>query len=152
MGAVLSASAPALPTGPIIVLVASTIFIFSFLLAPERGIFSAIIQFHRFKADLHRRQGLLMLAAGQLITSDYTFKLLTREKLLGADGIITESGKNLMAKVSMDERRWKIARKIYPEQELSSYYNRITPIEDIFTTDEIAEFDLQINSYSIIGE
>ena len=30
--------------------------------------------------------------------------------------------------------------------------NRITPIEDIFTTDEIAEFDLQINSYGVIGE
>jgi manganese/zinc/iron transport system permease protein len=152
MGAVLSASAPALPTGPIIVLVASTIFIFSFLFAPERGIFSAIIQFHRFKANLHRRQGLLMLARGQLITNDYTIRLLTKEELLSTDGIITDSGKNLMAKVFKDERRWEIARTIYPDQELNSYYNRITPIEDIFTNDEIAEFDLQLNSYNIIGE
>jgi manganese/zinc/iron transport system permease protein len=93
-----------------------------------------------------------MLATRQLITNDYTIRLLTREELLSTDGIITESGKNLMAKVFKDERRWEIARTIYPDQELSSYYNRITPIEDIFTNDEIAEFDQQMNSYKIIRE
>jgi ABC-type Mn2+/Zn2+ transport system permease subunit len=41
LGAALSASAPALPTGPIIVLVAAALFVVSLLFAPGRGVLAA---------------------------------------------------------------------------------------------------------------
>ena len=67
IGAGISASAPALPTGPIIVLVAFAVFAVSFLLAPNRGLFAAIIRQRRFQARVHIRQGLLSLAQAQPI-------------------------------------------------------------------------------------
>tara|TARA_Y100000590_G_scaffold337881_1_gene384988 strand:- start:7806 stop:9008 length:1203 start_codon:yes stop_codon:yes gene_type:complete len=145
IGSVISASAPALPTGPLIVLVASGIFIFSFLLAPARGIFSTTIQFHRFKAVLHRQQGLLTLASGAQISDSYTIKLLKSEGLLAADGALTDLGKTVSAKVARDEQRWMIAKTLHQHQDLSSYYNRLTPIENLFTSAEIAELDLRID-------
>ena len=62
-GAVLSASLPALPTGPIIVLVATALFVVSLLFAPGRGVVAVFWRHHHFQVRVHRRQGLLALAA-----------------------------------------------------------------------------------------
>ncbi|HBS50652.1 MAG TPA: zinc ABC transporter permease, partial [Rhodobacteraceae bacterium] len=67
LGAALSASAPKLPTGPIIVLVAFALFAFSMLLAPARGVLAALMRHLRFQRRVHIRQGLLALATGQPI-------------------------------------------------------------------------------------
>ncbi|MGB0627642.1 MAG: metal ABC transporter permease, partial [Alphaproteobacteria bacterium] len=79
LGAVLFASAPAIPTGPIIVLVAASIFLLSLLFAPDRGVVAAILRRRRFQARVHRRQGLLALAAQHPIREAYTLRLLRRE-------------------------------------------------------------------------
>ncbi|MBV6636108.1 MAG: metal ABC transporter permease, partial [Mameliella sp.] len=62
LGAALSASAPDLPTGPIIVLVAAGLFLLSLFLAPARGVAAAVFRHRRFQRKVHRRQGLLALA------------------------------------------------------------------------------------------
>jgi manganese/zinc/iron transport system permease protein len=141
LGAVVSASAPAMPTGPIIVLIAAAIFIFSLLFAPKRGVLAAIVRHRRFQVRVHRRQGLLALAAEHPIREAYTLRLLTRERLVRPDGVPTNAGRAQAAKIARDERRWDVARELYQDAGLTGRYDGLTPIEDVFTSDEIADFD-----------
>ena len=144
LGAVLFASAPAIPTGPIIVLVAASIFLLSLLFAPDRGVVAAILRRRRFQARVHRRQGLLALAAQHPIREAYTLRLLRREGLVRADGVPTPAGRAQAAKITRDERRWEVAREIYQDTGLTGRYDGLTPIEELFTMDEIAEFDRRL--------
>ncbi|MFW5641997.1 MAG: metal ABC transporter permease [Roseicyclus sp.] len=144
LGAAVSASAPALPTGPIIVLVAAAIFTLSLLLSPARGVLAAAIRHRRFQARVHRRQGLLALAARHPIREGYTLRLLAREGLVRADGVATDTGRALAARVVRDERRWDVAREIHKDAGLTGRYDGLTPIEEVFTADEIAEFDRRL--------
>ncbi|MBC6436757.1 MAG: metal ABC transporter permease [Rhodobacteraceae bacterium] len=144
LGAVLSASAPALPTGPIIVLVAAAIFVFSFFFAPVQGVLAAVVRHRRFQARVHRRQGLLALAAQHPIRELYTLRLLMREGLVRPDGVPTEAGRARAARAYRDERRWGVAREIHQDMGLTGRYDGLTPIEDVFTPDEVAAFDRRL--------
>jgi manganese/zinc/iron transport system permease protein len=144
LGAVISASAPALPTGPIIVLVASAIFALSLFLSPSRGVLAALIRHRRFQRRVHRRQGLLALAAQQPILEGYTMRLLMAEGLVRRDGVATDLGRAQAAKISRDERRWDVAREIHQDVALTGRYDGLTPIEEVFTIDEISEFDTRL--------
>ena len=146
LGAVFSASAPALPTGPIIVLIAAAIFLFSLLFAPVRGVLASILRHRRFQALVHRRQGLLALAAQHPIREAYTVRLLAREGLARPDGVLTDAGRAQAAKVARDERRWDVAREIHQDAGLTGRYDGLTPIEDVFTADEIAAFDARLGA------
>ncbi|MEM8571483.1 MAG: metal ABC transporter permease [Pseudomonadota bacterium] len=151
LGAALSASAPALPTGPIIVLVAAGIFVVSLLFAPVRGVLAAVIRHRRFQARVHRRQGLLALAAQHPIREAYTLRLLAREGLARPDGVPTETGRAQAAKIARDERRWDVAREIHQDAGLTGRYDGLTPIEEVFTADEIAEFDRRLGPPVALG-
>jgi manganese/zinc/iron transport system permease protein len=151
VGAAISASAPALPTGPIIVLVASSLFVASLLFAPLRGVLAAVVRHRRFQASVHRRQGLLALSARYPIREPYTLRLLARERLVRPDGVPTERGRAAAAKVARDERRWEVARDIHQDSGLSGRYDGLTPIEDVFTADEIAEFDRRLGRPMMVG-
>jgi len=141
LGSVISASAPDLPTGPIIVLVAAGIFACSLIFAPARGVLAAVLRQRRLQALVHRRQGLLALAAQHPIREGYTVRLLMREGLVRADGVATDAGRAQAAKIARDERRWDIARQVHQNAGLTGLYDGLTPIEDVFTADEIQEFD-----------
>ncbi len=151
LGAVISASAPALPTGPIIVLVAAAVFVFSLLFAPVRGVLAAVIRHRQFQARVHRRQGLLALAAQHPIREAYTLRLLRREGLVRADGVPTETGRAQAAKIARDERRWDVAREVHQDAGLTGRYDGLTPIEDVFTADEIADFDRRLGGPVALG-
>jgi manganese/zinc/iron transport system permease protein len=151
LGAAISASAPNLPTGPIIVLAAALIFVASLLFAPVRGLAAALLRQRHFKARVHHRQGLLAIARHEPIRESYTLRLLQREQLIRADGVPTDAGRAAAAKVSRDERRWDVARQIHQDAGLTGRYNGLTPIEDVFTMDEIREFDRRIGPPSIVG-
>jgi manganese/zinc/iron transport system permease protein len=143
-GAALSASAPALPTGPIIVLVAAGLFLLSLLLAPRRGVLAAVLAHRRFRRRVHRRQGLLALARGEPIHDPLTLAVLRREGLIRPDGVPTEPGRAEAAKAARDERRWEVARQVHRDTALTGRYDGLTPIEAVFTRDEIAEFDRRL--------
>jgi manganese/zinc/iron transport system permease protein len=151
LGAIISASAPALPTGPIIVLVAAGCFVFSLLFAPVRGVLAAVIRHRRFQARVHRRQGLLALAAQHPIREAYTLRLLRHEGLVRADGVPTKTGRAQAAKIARDERRWDIARQVHQDVGLTGRYDGLTPIEDVFTHDEIADFDRRLGRPVAVG-
>ncbi len=144
VGAAISATAPNLPTGPVIVLTAFGFFALSLLFAPARGLVSAIWRHRRFQRGLHIRQGLLSLAQGQPIYEPLTLRLLQAEGLARADGVATDEGKARAARAFRDESRWDIARGT-PEFELAAArYDGFTQIEDVLTPDQIAAIDAVI--------
>ncbi|GGK53394.1 metal ABC transporter permease [Salinarimonas ramus] len=144
LGAALSASAPDLPTGPIIVLVSFTLFVASLLLAPVRGVAAALWRHRRFQLDVHRRQGLLALARGEPIFDRLTLKVLLREGLLRPDRVATPDGAARAAKVLRDEKRWDVARAVYRDETISGRYDGLTSIEAVLTRDEIADLDRRL--------
>lgn len=141
VGAALSASAPALPTGPIIVLISAALFALSLLFAPARGVLASVLARRAFQTRVHRRQGLLALSRSEPIHDPLTVKILRREELMRADGVATKAGRAASARISRDERRWSIARRQHQDTALTGRYDGLTPIEDVFTADEIAHFD-----------
>ena len=152
VGAALSASAPDLPTGPIIVLVAAALFLLSLFLAPARGVAAAVFRHRRFQRRVHRRQGLLALARSEPIHDDLTLRVLRGEGLIRGDGVATEKGSAQAAKIARDERRWDVAREIHQDTGLTGRYDGLTPIEEVFAPDEIAEFDRRIGGPRPVGE
>ncbi|MEM8630818.1 MAG: metal ABC transporter permease [Pseudomonadota bacterium] len=143
-GAALSAVIPNLPTGPMIVLVAFALFVFSLLASPRRGVMAAFLKFRAYQEQVHLRQGLLALAQGQPIYERLTLRLLQRRGLASADGVPTEAGRARAAKALRDEARWRVARKSAAHESASAHYDGLTDIENILTGDQIAELDAQI--------
>jgi manganese/zinc/iron transport system permease protein len=150
LGAAVSASAPAMPTGPIIVLIAAGLFALSLLFAPARGVAAAVLRHRRFQRRVHRRQGLLALARQEPIREPFTLRLLSREGLIRPDGVATEAGRAQAAKVARDERRWDIAREVHQDAGLTGRYDGLTPIEEVFAPDEIAEFDRRLGAPAVV--
>ncbi len=151
VGAALSASAPSIPTGPIIVLVCFGLFTFSILFAPGRGVLAAVIRHQRFQVRVHRRQGLLALAHGEPIFDPLTIAVLRRSKLIRRDRVATEAGRAQAAKALRDEKRWEVARKVYHDEAISGRYDGLTPIETVLTPDEIAAIDREIGGPTTVG-
>ncbi len=151
VGAALSASAPDMPTGPIIVLIAAGLFALSLLLAPRRGVLAAILARRRFQARVHRRQGLLALTRAEPIHDPVTLRILRREGLIRADGVATDKGRAQAAKIARDERRWDIAREVHQDTSLTGRYDGLTPIEEVFAPDEIAAFDARLGPPQPVG-
>lgn len=143
-GAALSATAPDLPTGPLIVLISFTLFALSMLFAPGRGLLSSLVRHRKFQSGVHLRQGLLALAQGQPIYEPLTLRLLKREGLALADGVATEDGKARAARALRDEKRWEIARATPDLEMAAARYDGLTRIEDVLTTDQIQDIDARI--------
>ncbi|WP_171101559.1 metal ABC transporter permease [Ruegeria sp. HKCCD7255] len=146
VGAALSAVAPNLPTGPIIVLVAFGLFLLSILFAPVRGVLAALLRHFRFQRRVHIRQGLLAMAQGQKIYEPLTRRLLQRAGLIRADGVATEAGKARASKALRDEKRWEIVRADQAHEAVAALYNGLRDIETVLTADQIAEIDRRIGA------
>ncbi|WP_439140269.1 metal ABC transporter permease [Roseicyclus sp.] len=151
LGAALSATVPDLPTGPIIVLIAAALFALSLLFAPRRGVLAAVLARRRFQARVHWRQGLLSLARAEPIHDPLTLRLLRGAGVIRPDGVATDKGRALAAKSLRDERRWDIARAIHQDTALSGRYDGLTPIEEVFTQDQIVDFDARIGPPQPVG-
>ncbi len=144
VGAAISASAPDLPTGPIIVLTSFALFTLSLFLAPNRGVMAAILRHVQFQRRVHLRQGLLALAQSQPIFERYTVKLLEREGLARADGVATDSGRARAAKALRDEKRWEVLRALPDQEATAALYDGLREIETVVTRDQLAEIDALI--------
>ncbi|MEO0371850.1 MAG: metal ABC transporter permease [Pseudomonadota bacterium] len=144
IGAALSASAPDLPTGPIIVLIAFAFFAGSFLFAPGRGVLAVVLRHRHFQTRVHVRQGLLALAQAQPIYEPLTLRLMRRAGLIRADGVATDMGRAQAARALLDERRWEILRADPRHEWAAARYDGLTPLETILTPDQLAELDLSL--------
>lgn len=151
LGAAISASAPQLPTGPIIVLVCFFFFLCSLLLSPQRGVLAAIFRYRRFQLRVHRRQGLLSLAHNEPIFDPLTLRVLRASGFIRKDRTPTPLGWEQAAKALRDEKRWDVARRIYQDDVVASRFDSLAPIDVVFTGDEIAEIDRQIEAGAVSG-
>jgi ABC-type Mn2+/Zn2+ transport systems, permease components len=91
VGAAISASAPALPTGPIILLFSAGLFLLSLLFAPARGVAAEGLRGLAFRSHPPFPWGLLSHFASQLIAHHLTQPLagggvLYRRHRVGTDG------------------------------------------------------------------
>lgn len=148
-GAAISASAPALPTGPIIVLAAAALFALSLLAAPRRGLLAGALRHLAHRREVHLRQGLLALAQGLPVYERYTLRLLVRAGLARPDGVATEAGRAEAAKALRDEARWALARAGQGPEAAASLYDGLRPIESVMTPDEIAALDARLAPRSV---
>ncbi|UWQ91571.1 metal ABC transporter permease [Aliisedimentitalea scapharcae] len=144
LGAAISASAPNLPTGPIIVLMSFALFALSMLLAPNRGVLAAILRYVRFQRRVHVRQGLLALSQGQPIYEKLTLRLLNRAGLVRLDGVATDTGRARAAKALRDEKRWEVVRSDQAHEAAAALYDGLREIETVLTRDQIDEIDRRI--------
>ncbi len=146
VGAAVSASAPNLPTGPLIVLMSAALFAFSLFFAPNRGVLAAVIRQRHFQRRVHLRQGLLALAQGQPIYEALTLRLLGREGLVRADGVATSLGRGRAAKALLDEKRWEILRRDHAHESSADLYDGLRNIETVLTPDEIRAIDAKLGT------
>jgi manganese/zinc/iron transport system permease protein len=144
LGAAISASAPALPTGPIIVLVAFGIFVMSLLVAPARGTLAAWGRARRYHRRVHLRQGLLAMAQGLPVHEAWTRRLLVAEGLARADGVATEAGRAQAAQAMRDERRWAVLRGLPAFEAAASLYDGLRDIETVLTPDQLSDIDARM--------
>jgi manganese/zinc/iron transport system permease protein len=141
LGAAVSATAPDLPTGPLIVLAAFALFVLSLFVAPGRGVLAASVRHMRFQRRVHLRQGLLALGAGQPVYEPLTLRLMRRAGLARADGVATEAGRAMAARARLDERRWQILRSDPAFEAAAARYDGLTPLDEVLTGDQIAALD-----------
>jgi manganese/zinc/iron transport system permease protein len=151
VGAAISASAPALPTGPIIVLLAFAAFALSLLLSPRRGALAALLRHRTYQRRVHRRQGLLALAQGHPVYEGFTRRLLLREGLMRADGVPTDTGRALAAKALLDERRWAILRADRRHEVAAARYDGLIGIDSVLTRDQLREVDARLGPPAGVG-
>ncbi|MEP4248246.1 metal ABC transporter permease [Tateyamaria sp.] len=150
IGAATSAVAPALPTGPIVVLVGFSLFLVSLLLSPGRGVLASVLVHRRYQRRVHMRQGLLALAQGQPIFEALTRRLMTREGLILPDGVATVQGQAAASKALLDETRWSIVRADHSFAAAATRYDGLTPIEDILTPDQLSDVDGKIAAPMVV--
>ncbi len=146
LGATISASAPNLPTGPIIVLMSFALFALSLLVAPNRGVLAAVLRHQKFQRRVHIRQGLLALAQDQTIYEPLTLRLLSKRGFVRADGVATKAGRARAAKALRDEHRWDILRRDQAQEAAAALYDGLREIETVLTPDQIAEIDRKIST------
>ncbi|WP_298934469.1 metal ABC transporter permease [uncultured Ruegeria sp.] len=144
VGAAFSASAPNLPTGPIIVLVSFVFFALSLFFAPVRGVLAAVLRHLQFQRRVHIRQGLLALSQDQKIYEPLTLRLLRRAGMVRADGVATDPGKARAAKALRDEKRWEVVRSDQAHEATAALYDGLRDIDTVLTQDQIAEIDRRI--------
>lgn len=144
LGAAISATAPGLPTGPIIVLTAFALFAISLLVAPARGTLAALWHRRRHQRRVHLRQGLLALAQGQPVYEAWTRRLLVAEGLARPDGVATERGRVRAARALRDENRWAMLRGLPAYEAVAALHDGLGDIEAVLTRDQIAEIDARL--------
>ena len=144
VGAALSATAPDLPTGPIIVLTAFALFAVSMVVAPSRGVLAAALRHQRLQHRVHLRQGLQALAHGQPIYETLTRRMLRAEGLIRADGEPTATGRAEAAAVLRDEARWQALRRSPELAEVAPRDDGLTRIEEVLTADQVATLDARL--------
>lgn len=144
VGAAISAIAPNLPTGPIIVLVSFGFFAMSMFVAPNRGIAAAVLRHRRHQHRVHLRQGLLSLAQGQPVYERLTRRMLLKAGFMRLDGVTTEAGRVAAAGAQLDEARWQALRRSEHLSELAIRDDGLTAIEHVLTRDQLSTLDARM--------
>ncbi len=145
LGVTLSSVREGLPTGPLIVLSAFSLFLLSFLFSPRRGVLASLLAYRRFRHRVHLRQGLLAIARAEPIFDGLTLALLRRHGHLRRDGVATPSGQAEARDAEHEERLWALYRERYPEDALQQEHSGLTPIARALSPDAVMALEGQLS-------
>ena len=106
VGGAFSALFPNLPTGAVIVLAATAIFVLSLLFSPNRGIFYWGIRQSKLKIIISLKRGLLELGSGSIPKHKGVRLLMWTKGLIGHNGKITNKGKASVIDAKRQKRLW----------------------------------------------
>jgi manganese/zinc/iron transport system permease protein len=145
LGAAISSLDRGLPTGAVIVLVAFSLFLFSLMLSPRRGLLAKGLQRMAFQVLVHERQGLMALARHDRIYDTFTIRVLKRKGYIRADGVATLRGRGAAAEIIRDEARWALYRQLFPDEASIAPHQGFTPISDVLPPDFVADLDRRLS-------
>ena len=170
IGAFISYTAPAMPTGPWIVMVISSIALFSFLFAPQKGVLFKTLQQHRYQKKMITENILKLFY--QLGEQDGSFfegrstdvllqrrpisisslqqglKILIRQGYIRHEGdlwFFTEAGKNKGQSVLRMHRLWEVYLAAYLKIKSDHVHDDAESIEHIITPEIEAELKTMLN-------
>jgi manganese/zinc/iron transport system permease protein len=169
-GAYISYIAPAMPTGPWIVIVISTIAFISFFLAPKRGVVSRMIRFARIRKTIgnenvlkalyqlgeENKNFLIQRHPDEIIRrrkydAEYLNKILRR---LEAQGYLertgnlwglTNEGKTRGQRVVKNHRLWELYLTTYVHIAADHVHDDAETIEHLLTPELEAELERELN-------
>ncbi|SUB02483.1 Manganese transport system membrane protein mntB [Pannonibacter phragmitetus] len=141
VGSALSAAAPNVPAGPVIVLTAAVFFTASLLAAPRRGLVAAVLARARQRRRLLLRQGVLTLAQQGVIHDPRLLQALSRAGLLAADRKLNDEGRALAQMLAQDEARWAALQAGGASEDVMSRYDGVRLISSLLSAGELAQLD-----------
>jgi len=120
-GAALSASAPGLPTGALIVLSAFALFAASALAAPARGMLAGFAAQQRLRRALRQREALRAADLAEM----------------------SDSGRAARAALALDDRRWRALRARGTHDDLLARDTGTVRVADLLSPTELAALDAE---------
>ncbi len=151
IGAALSASAPNMPTGGLIVLVLFSFFVVSLLISPVRGILAAALKHYRFQRIVHLRQGLLAIAHDEPVLEPLTRSILRRSGFMGGDGQPTRKGQSQARLIERDQKLWNLYREMYPEESHALADWSLKPIGKVLPADTVCLLEQELSPHVVRG-
>jgi manganese/zinc/iron transport system permease protein len=145
LGAALSATAPDLPTGGLIVLTLAALFTLGLLLAPARGLLAAALARLRFRLVVAERQGLLALARGRAPAPGLQRLVLRRRGFLGAGGAATPAGRAAARAMAHDQRLWDRFLSERPEEAVALAGWALAPIGNVLPAARVRELEAALD-------
>lgn len=143
-GVTLSSVHAGLPTGPLVVLSAFTLFALSLLLSPRRGIVAKLSAHYRFKTRVHLRQGLLALARREAIYDNLTLRVLRRHGFIRRDHVPTPPGMAAARDAEHEEQLWSLYRSLYPDEAAHVDYLGLEPIGECLPPDTVMALETRL--------
>lgn len=140
-GSSLSALLPDMPAGAVIVLAAATIFAFSLMFAPRRGVIGWAVRRLKMRLRAASVRGLLAMADGYLPPDGLSYQVIRLRGYIDGDARITESGRRAAAEMRRQDRLWQTYRTRHPDAALA--FNPLSGlrIEDVLSADIIAALE-----------
>ncbi len=140
-GGSLSALLPDMPAGAVIVLAAATIFAFSLMFAPRRGVIGWAVRRLKMRLRAASVRGLLAMADGYLPPDGLSYHVIRLRGYIDGDARITESGRRAAAEMRRQDRLWQTYRTRHPDAALA--FNPLSGlrIEDVLSADIIAALE-----------
>ena len=140
-GGSLSALLPDMPAGAVIVLAAATIFAFSLMFAPRRGVIGWAVRRLKMRLRAASVRGLLAMANGYLPPDGLSYQVIRLRGYIDGDARITESGRRAAAEMRRQDRLWQTYRTRHPDAALA--FNPLSGlrIEDVLSADIIAALE-----------
>jgi manganese/zinc/iron transport system permease protein len=146
LGAAISGVRANLPTGGVIVLTLTALFVASLLAAPRRGVVAQAWRYLRFRLAIAERQGLLAIAAGQPVLEPLSRLRLRRQGWLTATGQPTEAGLSAARRTARDQALWDRYLEDYPGEAFASDVWASVAIEHALPADLVAELDRRVRA------